>query len=141
MSWTERARIHRAQVDIAAAALNDATASMCVDLYSSMRYDGALIKNGTRINWNGALKRAAVDLWDTEQNNPDNAPVLWEDVAYYKGYRIIPEAITSTLAFSGGEIGYWPDDDSFYQAKNNGTTWPPSGPHGYPAAWEEIEIP
>jgi|LSQX01.3.fsa_nt_gb hypothetical protein len=55
----------------------DATASISTTLYPSLRGDGSLIAAGTRIRWGGVLKRAAVDLWDTEQNTPDAAPALW----------------------------------------------------------------
>ena len=48
-------------------------------------------------------------MWDRQENNPDNAPVLWEDVMYKDGYRIIPEIITVQAAFSKGEIGWWKD--------------------------------
>lgn len=60
---------------------------------------------GTRINWGGVIKQAAVDLWDTDTNTPDNAPTLWEDIAYRQGYRIIPATITAGTAFAQGECG------------------------------------
>jgi len=125
------------QIAIAAASVTDSVASRCVDLFGSMKYDGALIKAGTRIKWENGLKRAAVDLWDREENSPANAPTLWEDIAYYMGYRIIPETITAPLAFSAGEIGYWPADGKFYRAKNDGTVWTPAA---YAAAWDEVDI-
>lgn len=37
----------------------------------------AMTKAGTRINWNGTVKKAAADLWDTAENTPDAAPDLW----------------------------------------------------------------
>lgn len=89
------------------ASLTDAAVSMAPECLDRMTYDGSLINHGTRINWGGTIKRAAVDLWDREDNDPDNAPTLWEDVLYRKGYRIIPETITVGLAFSSGEIGWW----------------------------------
>ena len=49
---------------------------------------------------------AAVDLYDTETNSPENAPTLWETLNYKDGYRIIPETITVGTAFSKGEIGW-----------------------------------
>ena len=79
--------------------LDDKTASTAAALFPQLKENGALVAAGTRINWGGKLKRAAVDLWDTAENNPDNAPTLWEDIAYREGYRIIPETITSPLAF------------------------------------------
>lgn len=133
----ERIVAHKKQMSTITAAATDVVASECVDLFPCMTYSGELIKNGTRIKWQGKLKRAAVDLWDREDNDPDNAPALWENVAYYKGHRIIPETITATLAFSAGEIGYWSKDDTFYAAKADGTVWTPEG---HPAAWEVAEI-
>ena len=99
----------RAQVEAGAAALPDMEASVEPTLSRTMRYDGKLIPAGTRINWGGVLKRAAVDLWDIEENNPDNAPTLWNDVLYRDGIRVIPEIITVDAAFSFGEIGWWGD--------------------------------
>jgi hypothetical protein len=84
-------------------------ASVEPTLSRTMRYDGKLIPAGTRINWGGILKRAAVDLWDIEENNPDNAPELWEDVLYRDGIRVIPGVITAGLAFSFSEVGWWGD--------------------------------
>ena len=114
---------------------DDATASRAVEFHPEMKYDGSLIPAKTRINWNGTLKRASVDIWDTEQNNPDNAPTLWEDIAYRDGFRIIPEIITATLAFSEGECGWW--GDTLYRSKVNGNVYTPAV---YPANWELVEM-
>ena len=115
--------------------LDDATASTVIPLYGGMKYDGTLIKAGTRINWNGALKRAAVDLWDTVANNPGNAPNLWEDVAYRDGIRIIPDVITAGLAFANGEKGWW--GDVLYISKQNANV---RTPEQYPDGWEIVEV-
>ena len=114
---------------------DDATASRAVEFHPKMKYDGSLIPAKTRINWHGTLKRAAVDLWDTEANNPDNAPTLWEDIAYRDGFRIIPEVITATLAFKEGELGWW--GDVLYRSKVNGNVYTPAV---YPANWELVEM-
>lgn len=116
------------------AILDDATASTVIPLFGGMQYDGKLIEAGTRINWNGVLKRAAVDLWDTAENNPDKALALWEDVMYLDGYRIIPETITVGLAFSNGECGWW--DGVLYEsvADNNVYT-----PEQYADNWKAVE--
>lgn len=108
MTRDEALRI-RAQVEAGAAALPDAEASIEPGLTRTMRYDGSLIPAGTRINWYGQLKRATADLWDLPENNPDNAPTLWNDVMYRNGIRVIPEIITVDAAFSFGEIGWWGD--------------------------------
>lgn len=116
------------------ASLTDAAVSMAPECLDRMTYDGSLIKHGTRINWGGTIKRAAVDLWDREDNDPDHAPTLWEDVLYRKGYRIIPETITVGLAFSEGEIGWW--GDKLYRSKVNNNVYTPAQ---YPDNWELAE--
>lgn len=110
--------------------LDDAMASTVIPLYPSMKYTGELIESGTRINWNGTLKRAAVDLWDREDCNPDNAPDLWEDIMYRDGYRIITETITVALAFAKGERGWWGDvlcesavDNNVYTPEQYADNW------------------
>ena len=115
--------------------VDDATASRMVDYYPTLKQDGSLIAVNTRINWNGKLKRAAVDLWDTEANNPDNAPTLWEDIEYRDGIRVIPAAIPSTDTFKKGDLGWW--GDNLYQSIYDGdNVWTPEQ---YPAAWKKIE--
>ena len=123
----------RAIVEQAAASLDDKTASTAGMLFPRLRQDGALVKAGTRINWNGTLKRAAVDLWDTPENNPDNAPTLWADIQYRNGYRIIPETITVTNAFSKGEYGWW--GDVLYKSKVNSNVYTPEQ---YAPNWEAV---
>lgn len=112
---------------------DDATASRAVDFHPEMKYDGSLIPAKTRINWRGTLKRASVDIWDREENSPDNAPTLWEDIAYRDGFRIIPEIITATLAFSENECGWW--KDVLYRSKVNGNVYTPDI---YPDNWETV---
>ena len=131
--WLNGAREVRVAMDNAANVLTDADASNSVLLYPTLKGDGSLIKTGTRINWNGTLKRAAVDLWDTAENTPDVATDIWEDINYKNGYRIIPETITVGLAFSKGGIGWWGDVlyKSIYDGANVWT------PEQYAAAWEE----
>lgn len=132
--WMELARKICDVADKAGSFLNDAQASTVPTLYPVLQGTGALVPAGTRINWNGTLKRAAVDLWDTEINNPDNAPALWEDIAYRDGYRVIPEVITATLAFSLDEIGWW--DGKLYRSLRDGNVFSPSVT---PEWWEAVE--
>ena len=131
--WLNGAREVRAAMDNAANVLTDADASNSVLLYPTLKGDGSLIRTGTRINWNGTLKRAAVDLWDTAENAPDAATDLWEDIDYKDGYRIIPETITAGLAFSKNEFGWWKGElyKSILDAANVYT------PEQYPAGWEK----
>lgn len=133
MNLIELARKLRPLIEKAAASLDDQTASEGVQLFPSLKQDGTLIKAGTRIKWNGKLKRAAVDLWDIEINSPGNAHTLWEDIAYIDGVRIIPETITATLAFALGELGWW--DGEIYRSKRDGNTFPPSVT---PEWWEKV---
>lgn len=112
----------------------DAIASTAIDVFPTLKEDSALIKVGTRINWNGTLKRAAVDLWDTIENNPDNAPTLWEDINYREGYRIIPENITVGTAFAKDELGWWGDE--LYKSLIEVNVYTPAI---YPAGWEKVQ--
>lgn len=120
-------------IETLTANLDDATASTVIPLYPTMKYSGNLIESGTRINWNGVLKRAAVDLWDAEHNDPDHAPTLWEDILYRDGYRIIPDVITVGLAFSAGERGWWGNILMESIPDNNVYT-----PEEYAANWREV---
>lgn len=134
MSIISEARKHRAMFLKMRSDATDATASTCADLFPVLKSDSSLIKSGTRINWNGTIKRAAVDLWDTAENNPDNAPSLWEDLNYKEGYRIIPEVITVGTAFAKGECGWW--KDVLYESKIPSNVYTPDA---YPAGWEKIK--
>lgn len=111
----------------------DALASIAVSVYPTLKGNGELIKVGTRINYNGFIKRAAVDLYDTEENSPDNAPILWEDIDYKEGYRIIPEILTAGTAFAKDECGWW--EDKLYKSIIDNNVWTPTA---YPAGWEEV---
>ena len=123
----------RAIVEQAAASLDDQTASEGAALFPRLKQDGALVKAGTRINWNGQLKRAAVDLWDTGENNPDRAPDLWEDIDYREGLRIIPKTITAGTAFALDECGWW--GDTLYRSTISANVWTPEQ---YSAGWEAV---
>jgi hypothetical protein len=131
----EEAIAFRKQIEAAALNLDDKGASMSADFYSDLTYSGELIKAGTRINHNGILYKAAVDLWDTEANNPDNAPTLWEEIQYHEGIRIIPEVITVTTAFAKDELGYWKADGKTYKSLLDANVYTPVA---YPQGWEEI---
>lgn len=131
----ERAKELRAMIEKAAnAGLDDKDASVSVELYPVLVGDGKLIPSGTRINWNGVLKRAASDLWDTTENTPDNAPDLWESILYKNGIRIIPDVITVGLAFAKDELGYW--GESIYKSVVDNNVYTPAE---YPANWELVE--
>ena len=132
MTRDEALRI-RAIVEQATESLDDQTASEGAALFPRLKQDGSLIKAGTRINWQGSLKKAAVDLWDTEANSPDNASTLWSDIAYKDGIRIIPETISASDAFSNGELGWW--DGHIYKSGMDGNVWVP-GTSGVP--WELV---
>ena len=124
----------RAIVEQAAASLPDKEASEGAALFPRLRQEGSLVSAGTRINWGGVIKRAAVDLWDTAENSPDAAPTLWEDIAYRHGYRIIPATITAGAAFARGECGWW--GDVLYRSTIASNVWTPEQ---YPAGWEAVQ--
>lgn len=122
---------YRGVIENAAQSLDDATASTAPTLFPRLKQDGSLISAGVRINWNGTVKRAAADLWDTAENNPDNAPALWEDIQYRDGYRIIPTTITAGTAFALGECGWW--GDTLMRSKLEANVYTPEQ---YPDGWE-----
>lgn len=134
MNHIENARKLRAAMLKAAPALDDATASTAPEMFPRLNENGALIPAGTRINWKGTIKRAAVDLWDTAENDPDNAPDLWENINYRDGYRIIPEKITAGAAFALDECGWW--GDVLYRSTIAANVYTPEQ---YPAGWEIVE--
>lgn len=110
----------------------DEKASRMTEYFPELTGDGSLIAAGTRINWRGQLKRAAVDLWDNPDSTPDAAPNLWEDIDYKDGVRIIPEIITAGTAFALDELGWW--GDTLYRSKLAANTYTPEQ---YPAGWEK----
>ena len=132
MNILEKAKLQRKNIVLASASLDDKEASQTPELFDQLDENGGLVPVGTRINWNGTLKRASVDLWDTKENNPDNAPTLWEDIAYKDGIRIIPEIITVGTAFSKDELGWWKDE--LYKSLLDNNVWTPSS---YPTGWEK----
>ena len=105
----QKAKMYRQFIERGANSLSDKDASQCVEFFRGMKYDGSLIEANTRINWKGELKRARVALWDTEQNDPDNAPALWETALYRDGIRVIPEFIPAEDPFYKGDLGWWGD--------------------------------
>lgn len=111
----------------------DQIASLSVMAYPTLKGNGELIKVGTRINFDGKLLRATVDLWDTEENNPLNALGLWEEIQYKEGYRIIPEVITVGTAFAKDECGWW--EDALYKSLLDANVYTPSA---YPSGWQEV---
>ena len=121
----------RAAMVEAAPSLSDKTASTAPQMFDGLKLDGSLVKAGTRINWKGVVKKAAVDLWDTAENTPDSAPALWADLDYREGIRIIPEVITVSTAFAKDELGWW--GDVKYRSLVDANVYTPAQ---YAANWE-----
>ena len=132
MSILQEARALRPIIEQASASLDDQTASTAPALLRKLKQDGKLVSTGTRINWGGTVKRAAVDLWDTAENTPDAAPTLWEEIGYRDGYRVIPSVITAGTAFAMDELGWW--GGKLYKSKLAANVYTPEQ---YPVGWEE----
>ena len=133
MTYIEQARKLRPIIEQATESLDDKDASESVELFPHLKGDGSLIKAGTRINWNGVLKQAAVDLWDTDDNTPDNAQTLWADIAYREGIRVIPETITAAQAFALDELGWW--DGHIYRSTIAANVYTPDQ---YATGWKMV---
>lgn len=113
---------------------DDKTASAAATLYPTLKQDGALLQAGCRINFQGQIYRSRVDLWDMEENNPINAPDLWEMIEYKEGYRIIPQTITAEHPFIFGEKGWW--NGKFMESLLEVNVW---NPDSYPDGWKIID--
>ena len=112
--------------------VSDEAAVLAPDMFPTMKNNNELIKAGTRINWNGKVKRASVDVWDRTENNPDASPLLWEDINQIGEYREIPDIITAGLAFANNEFGWW--HGVLYKSLIDNNVWTPDE---YPTAWEK----
>lgn len=111
----------------------DADASRFPSMYKALRGDGALIAAGTRINRFGKLYRARVDVWDSDDYAPENAPSLWEEILYRKGYRIIT-TITAEFPFMRGDRGWY--NDELYESLIDNNVWTPTD---YALGWKLIK--
>ena len=134
MNLIEKARFQRELILKAMESLDDQDASRVPEFYTTLKYNGALVPFGTRINWNGVLKKVVVDIWDTEENNPDNSPSLWVDIEYRDGIRIIPETITVSTAFAKDELGWW--GETLYKSLVDYNVY---NPNQYAANWIVVE--
>lgn len=124
----------RSLLEKAAASLDDKDASQCAEFFPRMKYNGNLITYKTRINWNGTVKMAAADLWDLENNNPDNAPNLWTNIDYKDGYRYIKANASAAEAFAKGEKGWW--EDQLYESLYDANIYTPQT---WPMGWKLVE--
>ena len=122
----------RVAMERASESLDDQTVSTAPAMLRRLKQDGRLVSAGTRINWGGTIKRAAVDLWDTIENTPDAAPTLWEGIDYKDGIRVIPATITAGTAFALDELGWW--QGKVYKSMLAANVYTPEQ---YPAGWEE----
>lgn len=117
--------------------IDNQTAGRMIDYYPTMAEvcaEGELITALTRIrddNDPSVIWRNNVDLWNTPENSPQNAPTLWDKIAYHNGIRIIPDTIPATLAWMNGEYGW--RDGHVYKSGMDGNVYLP-GTQGAP--WE-----
>lgn len=132
--YINKARKLRPYIVQASASLDDASASNAAELFPVLTGDGSLIPAGTRINWRGIIKRAAADLWDTEANDPEEAPHLWEDIAYKEGYRVLTGAISASNPVQVDEICWY----NGVKYKNILGTVNVYLPDAYPDGWEVV---
>lgn len=133
MTRAEAKRL-RAAMTQGSISLDDKTASTAPDMFPRLKEDGSLVQAGARVNWRGKVKKAAVDLWDTAENNPDSAPTLWADIDYKEGSRVIPAVITVATAFSKDELGWW--GDVLYRSTVDANVYTPEQ---YAPNWEIIQ--
>ena len=118
------------------ASLSDAVISTAPEACRRMKYDGALIPNGTRIYWpeDEKIYKNGSDLWDREEFNPKNSPESWSEIMYQDGIRIIPQKIEVSTQFAKDELGWWGNDLYKSLVDNNVYT-----PEEYPDNWEIVK--
>ncbi len=114
-------------------AIDDKQASSFANIYPTLKNSGVLIPMGARINHNGIIMRSRVDLWDTTENDPINAPSLWEAIEYKDGYRNILQTITAENAFYKGEKAWW--NNVLYESTLDNNVWTPDQ---YVAGWNKV---
>ena len=134
MSILDNAKVQRELILKVVQNLDDQDASKAPELFPILKGDNSLIGFGTRINWNGVIKKLTVDVWDTPENNPDNAPQFWVDIDYKEGYRIIPQTITASTSFEKDEYGWW--NNLLYKSLVDSNVYTPEQ---YINNWELIE--
>lgn len=135
MTLVELAKKLRPLIEYAAQGLTDQDASKGAELFPRLKRDGSLIHVGTRINWHGKIMRAGVDMWDTENNDPDHAPSLWTGIEYREGYRIAPETFTAINAAEYGECMWF--GDTLWKSTMSGNVFTPVQA---PNVWELVEV-
>lgn len=119
--------------------IDNQTAGRMIDCFPTMREvcaEGALIRALTRIRDDhdaSVIWRNNVDIWNTPENSPENAPTLWDRIAYHNGIRIIPDVVPATLAWMNGELGW--RDGHVYKSGMDGNVYLP-GTVG--ALWEQL---
>ena len=132
----KQAKVLRSVLVQGGASLSDAVISTAPEACRRMKYDGALIPNGTRIYWpeDGKIYKNGSDLWDREEFNPKNSPESWSEIMYQDGIRIIPQKIEVSTQFAKDELGWWGNDLYKSLVDNNVYT-----PEEYPDNWEIVK--
>lgn len=102
---------------------------------SAAFWDGHLITTGTRMRWGKRLLAAMVDVWAYPENNPDNAPNLWEEILYEDGYRVLLGPISASNPVQPGEM-CWEQGDLYKCVYHTACTYRPSE---YKLAWEKVD--
>ena len=119
--------------------IDNQTAGRMIDCFPTRKEfcaEGELIPAKTRVrddNDPSVIWRSNVDIWNTDENSPENAPTLWDRIAYHNGVRIIPDSIPATLAWMNGEYGWC--DGHVYKSGMDGNVYLP-GTQGVP--WELV---
>lgn len=115
--------------------IDDQTASKYPKLYPFLNNSNKIIPEGKRINWNGAIYRAAADIIDNQENNPENNSNLWIENNYRDGYRVIKSSSSIMDSFELDELGWW--NGKVYKSLLNANT---DSPDDYAPGWEIVEI-
>ena len=112
--------------------LPDEVAVEYIDIFPEMKFDGQTILTGTRIQFNGTLYRASVDLTDIEQYTPTAAPNVWNAIAVNN--EILPW-VSGTLYSKDVQVTH---DSKTWVSMIDNNSYEPGAVGVYDNIWKEV---
>ena len=112
--------------------LPDEVAVEYIDIFPEMKFDGQTILAGTRIQFNGLLYRASIDLIDNEQYTPALAPNIWNVVSVSN--EILPW-VSGTLYSKDTQVSH---NEKVWVSMVDNNSYEPGAAGVYDNIWKEV---
>lgn len=112
--------------------LPDEVAVEYSELFPEMKLDGSTIMVGSRIQFNGALYRASIDLLDNEQNTPQAAPNIWNAITV--AGEILPW-VSGTLYSKDTQVSH---NSKVWVSMVDNNSYEPGAAGVYDNIWKEV---